>query len=363
MRPAVDLTVQAIFSADSWDARVALIRQVPEDYGLAQQASLYAEIAKRVYVPHMTPGFAYVEWREEYSLTSIEQTYHRAHALTEGFSNTDAEDIARAIETEPGTLKIFRLLLGFLPQEFAGASRLVADDIGLPSVSVSRIRTIESGGTCSRDLAMCCAEVVTRAMDRQLFPPPSPGLTNKIEKPDTARGWETVREYAGQGVPFPVFLHQRHYGGAFRQLLDATSSARGDPLEVAVQQLFKDAGIGFIRTGPGNQTEVLARFGLTVRPVPDFVVFDEGDNLRAMLECKAANDGGTARDKAARFLALRGESIRLGGIPLFAILGGLGWTRTSDALGPVVRDTDGRTFTVANLPEMLTVTPFPALAT
>jgi len=46
---------------------------------------------------------------------------------------------------------------------------------------------------------------------------------------------------------------------------------------------------------------------------------------------------------------------------LFAVLNGLGWRRTADALGPVVRDCDGRVFTVATLEEMLEVEPFPGL--
>jgi hypothetical protein len=91
------------------------------------------------------------------------------------------------------------------------------------------------------------------------------------------------------------------------------------------------------------------------------VIFDESDTLRALLECKAANDGGTARDKASRYSALRGEANRLGGTPLFAVLAGLGWRRTKDALGPVVRDTDGRVFTIPTLNEMLRVQPFPGL--
>jgi len=85
------------------------------------------------------------------------------------------------------------------------------------------------------------------------------------------------------------------------------------------------------------------------------------DNLRAMLECKLTNDGGTARDKTLRFERLRDESVRLGGVPLIAVLGGLGWTRVNDTLGPVVRDCDGRVFSVSNLPDMLTVFPFPTL--
>jgi len=80
-----------------------------------------------------------------------------------------------------------------------------------------------------------------------------------------------------------------------------------------------------------------------------------------MLECKLVNDGGTARDKALRFERHRAESVRLGGIPLLAVLGGMGWARVNDTLGPVVRDTEGRVFTLATLPQMLDVTPFPTL--
>jgi hypothetical protein len=55
------------------------------------------------------------------------------------------------------------------------------------------------------------------------------------------------------------------------------------------------------------------------------------------------------------------EAQRLGGVPLFAVLAGTGWRRTQDALGPAVRDTDGRVFTVATLAEMLETEPFPSL--
>lgn len=37
---------------------------------------------------------------------------------------------------------------------------------------------------------------------------------------------------------------------------------------------------------------------------------------------------------------------------------GLGWERVRDALGPVVRDTDGRVFTLSNLPQLVGVRPF-----
>ena len=68
-----------------------------------------------------------------------------------------------------------------------------------------------------------------------------------------------------------------------------------------------------------------------------------------------------SKHKALRFERLRQESRRLGGIPLLAILAGLGWARVNDTLGPVVRDTEGRVFTLSTLPQMLDVAPFPTL--
>jgi hypothetical protein len=117
-----------------------------------------------------------------------------------------------------------------------------------------------------------------------------------------------------------------------------------------------------MRTGSGNQSQIQAQFEIAVRPAPDFVIHDKHKRLIALLECKAANDGGTARDKASRFEGLRAEATRLGGIPVFAVLAGLGWRRAKDALGPVVRDTEGRVFTRSNLSKLVSVQPLSTLA-
>lgn len=209
--------------------------------------------------------------------------------------------------------------------------------------------------------ARVVAATLVQVMDGSLFGEPGGDLRRKQEKLDTEQGWASVQQLAARGVPYSDFLHQRHYGGAFRQVLDATSSRRGDLLEAAVEQLFLDNGVPFLRTGSHNQGDIAARYEIRVAPAPDFVVFDASDTLRAMLECKLVNDGGTARDKALRFERLRAEAVRLGGVPLLAVLGGMGWARVNDTLGPVVRDTEGRVFTLSTLPQMLDVSPFPTL--
>jgi hypothetical protein len=352
----------AAAQAVTWDARIAVIRQIPERFGIAAHQEIYSTIARRVYVPSLAPDFAYVHWRDDYELEPFRGAYEQAFELTQGFQRVDVPALTDALRSAPETLRVFRLILGFTAQEFAAATRLVSDAVGTEPLSVSTVRNIESGTSPKPLLAACCASVIHLAMTNRLFPGAGPQeLRLKTEKPDTEAGWETIRQFASGGVPLPVFLHQRLYGGAFRQLLDATSSKRGDILEDAVEALFVSHAVPFIRTGSNNQEEIANRFSLTVKPAPDFVLFDKFGTLRAILECKGANDGGTARDKAARFRALRAEAARLGGIPLFAVLAGLGWTRTADALGPVVRDTDGRVFTIPTLPDMLTVQPFPTL--
>lgn len=353
--------IAAAVAAAPWAERVALIRTVPEKFGTAQHAQIYASIATAVYVPHLTPDFGYVHWRGEYELSSVQAPYRAAHAATEGFTRVDVAALTAAIEQTPATIRIFRLLLGFTPQEFAAATQIIAAQEGVPAASASRIKGMEEGSRASHDVARLCAAVIDSAMTGALFPPASPRVRSKLAKPDTLAGWESVRRFARDGVPFDVYLHQRHYGGAFRQLLDATSSQRGDILEDAVEELFGSERVPYVRTGSDNQEEIGRRFGLTIRPAPDFALHDATGTLRAILECKGANDGGTARDKAARFRSLHAEAARLGGVPVFAVLAGLGWKRAKDALGPVVRDTDGRIFTLATLHEIMAVDPLPFL--
>ncbi len=343
---------------------MALVRKVPEDYGTAQHQAVYSAIATQVYAKTFAPDFAYVHWRPDYELEHVLASYELAERQTRSFTAVSVDDLTVVLAEHPRALLAFRLLLGYTTGEFEAATRIMSEDADdmLP-VTKAKARTVENGSTTlSQRQARAAAETIQRGVAGTLWPAPEgEELRAKIAKPDTKHGWDSVRELATGGVPLGVFLHQRHYGGAFRQLLDATSTRRGDVLEEAVEHLLVDADVPFVRTGSHNQSEIGTRFGLTVHPAPDFVFYDSNGALRGLLECKIANDGGTARDKAARFRALRVEASRLGGVPVFAMLSGLGWVRAGDALGPVVAACDGRVFTPATWADMLTVEPLPAL--
>lgn len=369
-------TINTILAAETWTQRIAQIRLVPQRHGTGDHGAIYAAVARSLYMPHLAPDFAYIHDAPFYEAPHFYQAYEAADRLTQGFANVSEGEIVEILLDYPGTLLVFRTLLGLTKEEFAHSSLLAAAPFDLVPLSASQVDSMDrmptlqpSRPTTPTALARAtrqatiASKTILAVMSGDLFGEAPPGLHSKQQKPDTAQGWDSVRQFASGGVPLKTFLHQRHYGGAFRQVLDATSSKRGDLIEDAVEALFVEHQISFVRTGSHNQADIARRFEVHVTPAPDFVVFDPADDsLKAMLECKGTNNGGTARDKALRFARLKTESMRLGGVPLIAVLGGIGWTRINDALGPVLRDTDGRVFTLSTLNSMLEVSPFPGLA-
>lgn len=372
----VEATIEAILSAGTFTQRIQQIRLVPQRHGTEDHGTIYAAVARELYMPHLAPDFAYIHESSFYETEHFFPAYEEAARLTEGFTRVSEAELQAVILQCPRTLLVFRTLLGLTKDEFAHSTLLAGGPDELAALTAAQIDTLERSAidyqrpntaaalAKATAQAQVAAKTITMAMDGELFGDAPPGLKSKQLKPDTATGWASVRAFAANGVPLRVFLHQRHYGGAFRQVLDATSTLRGDLIEDAVEALFTARDISFIRTGSHNQADIARRFEVHVTPAPDFVVFDPADDsLKAMLECKGTNNGGTARDKALRFARLKGESVRLGGVPLIAVLGGIGWARINDALGPVVRDTDGRVFTLSTLNSMLEVAPFPSLIT
>lgn len=359
--PSVEQTVQAIVRAPTFDARIAEIRKIPGRHGSDDHSAIFAEVARQAYVPHLTPDFAYIHDVDFYGLAHLQESYRRASAGTDGFTAVDQDTIRRTLLGEPQSLLTFRVICGLTRDEFAHATKVVDPEGGLSGAAVDGIE--RKGTKIKPEKAALLARTIDLIVNGSLFGQTSGDLMVKQNfKPDTEGGWSSVEKFASGGVPYSTFLHQRHYGGAFRQLLDATSSRRGDLIEVAVEDLFRENHVPYIRTGSHSQADISKRFGLDVRPAPDFAVYDESsDTLMAILECKGANDGGTARDKALRFAKLKAESMRLGGIPVMAVLGGIGWQRVNDTLGPVLADTDGRVFTMTTLDQMLTVAPMPQL--
>jgi hypothetical protein len=120
---------------------------VPEEFGTARHSDVYASIATLIYAPHLTPDFGYVHWRDEYELPLIESAYNAAYRGTRGFTLVDVASLSTTIEAAPATLRIFRLILGFTPSEFAAATKIVAARDGLSGVGTSRVKSMEEGSS------------------------------------------------------------------------------------------------------------------------------------------------------------------------------------------------------------------------
>jgi len=96
-----DETVDAIATAKTWDARIALVRHIPEQFGTAAHQAVYSAIARRVYLPSLAPDFAYVHWHDDYELPLAVQTYDLAFALTDGFSRVSKTSSAQSPAGRP----------------------------------------------------------------------------------------------------------------------------------------------------------------------------------------------------------------------------------------------------------------------
>jgi hypothetical protein len=347
--------------AGPWPQRVAAVRSVPAEFPGKEHQAVYAELARSFYEGYLAPHFHLVPWPDAYrDRAGFLAGYDAAAQHTSGFTAATPANIEAAIVADSRSLRIFRLIIGYSPKELSEAVTV----FGAARLGESAIRGLESGtGKVARvkaalpALAQLIYDIVagtggyTVSQDLR-----DRGFLGKTDKPDTEGGWASVATFASQGVPYHELLYQRFYGGAFRQLQDAGGTLKGDILEDGVEQLFTDNRVPYIRTVPGTQATAGRKFGVTVQPAPDFILHDNA-NARGLLECKSAGDGGTARDKAGRFSVLRREASRLGGIPVLAVLEGFGWRRLNDALGPVVRDCDGRVFMPADLSELLDVDP------
>jgi hypothetical protein len=79
--PTTQDTVDRIVSAQTWDQRVARVRQIPARHGYNEHAEIYAEIARRLYVMHLAPDYAYVPVEDFYELPHFSRAYAQHHGL------------------------------------------------------------------------------------------------------------------------------------------------------------------------------------------------------------------------------------------------------------------------------------------
>lgn len=331
---------------------------IDDAFALVDEAHREAtlRILRSVYEERLAPQFQAVPWGP----TLIEHAdfrlaYHAAERLTNDFKNVGSEALRAAMEEEPRTAMVFRLILGYTTGELAAALKLLG-----VTTSKAALDTIERGeGVLTpqrKTVISAVAEAVTGVIERELFALdeglPVSDFRSRLDKLDTREGWRSVRRAAGGGVDYGDLLYERYLDGSWLAVRAAYSEKTGHLIEDAVADILDENRIAYDR----NPDE-LVRKGLFPSK-PDFVL-PNIEQPKVTIEAKGANDGGTARDKAAR-IANVAAAAEAAGMTAMAVIDGIGWVRR-DALVQTLQATHGLTFSLSNLEALVSVPEIVAL--
>jgi hypothetical protein len=136
-------TIDTILAAETWAQRIAQIRLVPQRHGTGDHGAIYAAVARSLYMPHLAPDFAYIHDSPFYETPHFYQAYDAADRVTQGFTCVSEAEITEALMDYPGTLLVFRTLLGLTKEEFAHSSLLAGAPFELAPLSASQVDSME----------------------------------------------------------------------------------------------------------------------------------------------------------------------------------------------------------------------------
>ena len=300
------------------------------------------------------------------SENAFDTAYRTLARHTNSFTNVDRQSLHAALTTAPSTLAPLRMILGFTYNELAWAMKLTRPGTTTRGDTLKKFernpppRPITSKRSELVETLVATVLAIMNGSILQVPPAVQQFFHSKLEKRDTSDGWRTVATDAG-GVPYSALLYQRYVGGVWRQVQDAYSEVKGDRLlERPIANLFDDHGIPYYRsasgaTGAARTAEI---FGFS--PGPDFVLPEETPTV--IVESKVGEDGGTVRDKAARIKNMA-DMAKARGLLACAVVDGKGWSERINALADVVIATEGRTYTLTTLPQLLEIPEIAALRT
>ena len=292
------------------------------------------------------------------------EAYRKLAAHTEDFTSVEPQQLIAVLAASPNTLAPLRMILGFTYNELAQAMRLTRPGIRTRGDTLKRFERSSSphgAPTRQAELIETIAATVLAIMERSILQIPAPAqefFHSKLDKRDTIDGWCTVAANAS-GVPYSALLYQRYVGGVWRQVQDAYSEVKGDRiLESPIASLFDDQGIPYYRSASGASGAVRTARMFGLSPGPDFLLPD--DSPTVAVESKVGEDGGTVRDKAARITSMA-DAAKARGLLACAVVDGRGWSERPNALADVVIATEGRTYSLATLPQLLDIPEIAAL--
>lgn len=323
------------------------------------------ELLTASYIASMQPSFHYIPRGDAMAdEEAFAEAYRKLAAHTDSFINVDRQRLIAALTASPDTLAPLRMIMGFTYNELAQAMRLTQPGTRTRGDTLKRFERsapLEKPPARRAEMIDTIAETVLAIMERSILRIPAPSqefFHSKLDKRDTVGGWQSVAANAG-GVPYSALLYQRYVGGVWRQVQDAYSEVKGDKiLENPIANLFDDHGIPYYRSASGasGAARTARMFGLS--PGPDFLLPD--DSPTVAVESKVGEDGGTVRDKAARITSMA-DAAKARGLLACAVVDGRGWSERPNALADVVTATEGRTYSLGTLRQILEIPEIAAL--
>lgn len=313
-------------------------------------------IVRTAYEERLAPQFQAVPWGPNLAEhPEFRAAYEAAKRLTSDFREVGPQDLYAAMEEERRTAMIFRLILGYTTAELAAALKLVG--ITTSKAALDKIERGEAAATAQRaEVIAGIAQAVTGVIERELFALdeglPAGHFLSRLDKLDTKEGWRSVRRAADGGVDYGDLLYERYLDGSWLAVRAAYSERTGELIEDAVADILDENRVAYDR----NPEELVRRGVFPSKP--DFVL-PSVENPRVTIEAKGANDGGTARDKAAR-IANVAAAAEAAGITPMAVIDGTGWVRR-DALVQTLQATRGLIFSLSNLEALVSVPEIVAL--
>jgi hypothetical protein len=343
----LDRTELAAISRYAYFSEITSLRQAAEE--TLRKSSIN-------YIPSLSSYFYVIPWDSGniFEREDFEALYLQVLKRSEKFSQISAQSIKEILRDNPSTIVIFRAIAGYTLDEISFVLNLKYD----VNFSKDHLQTIErQGSNASRGIIKRWNQVVDlianlfyQSVDPTFLEVP-PGIDQikfrlLTDKFDTRNGWSGVTRAARERVSYQDLLYQRYIGGTFRQARDISSSLKADILEGPIEHLLRTNGIPFYKTEFREKVEGWDQ-------APDFFIPNK-EAPKAIIEAKVAEDGGTARDKAARIKVLAGIA-KSRGIGLISVVDGKGFRRINDVLLPIIAYSYGLIFSYSNKEEILNV--------
>lgn len=282
----------------------------------------------------------------------FQSAYRILERQTRNFSDFSSSSALAAVQQDPLVLVVLRVMTGLSPPELAHLATAI---VGVP-VDQSNARRLDkrartghsilTGVTpLTRQRVSALVSMAVRLLD-QGVPLVGEGAIHRLDKIDTQRGIESLRELALGGVPYPALLYERFLGRPFATHRDTISEQVGDLLEEAVTVKLQSSGITYYKVGRAERFEDMDQG-------PDFFVPDQF-HPAIVIEAKLAEDDGTARDKVTRIqhlAELREQRKRLNdpSFELIACVDGRGFGIRREDVKKLLIATKGKLFSLQTI--------------